>query len=62
MNVVWAAFSSYVLALAKNLYGKCTRKHVDKIDRRCQEKEGPVPGPHDCNCEMNVLQVCGSDR
>jgi hypothetical protein len=31
MNVVWAAFSSYVLALAKNLYKKCAQKMLMKL-------------------------------
>ncbi len=30
-NVILAAFSSYVLALAKNLYEKCTRKMLMKL-------------------------------
>jgi len=35
-KVVLAAFSSYVLALAKNLYKKLCTKNVDEIDGRCQ--------------------------
>ncbi len=31
MKVVWAAFSSYILALAKNLYEKCAQKMLMKL-------------------------------
>ncbi len=34
-NVVSAAFSSYVLALAKNLYKKCARKMLMKLTAAC---------------------------
>jgi CDP-6-deoxy-D-xylo-4-hexulose-3-dehydrase len=35
--VLCAAFSSYILALAKNAYEKCTQKNVDEIDHRLFE-------------------------
>jgi len=34
-NVVLAAFSSYILALAKNLYQKCARKMLMKLTSEC---------------------------
>jgi len=33
MNVVSAAFSGYVLALAKNLYKKCAQKMLMKLTK-----------------------------
>jgi len=45
MNVVSAAFFSYVLALAKNSYEKCARKTLMKLTA-CHLNPGPPITPH----------------
>ncbi len=47
MNIVLAAFSSYILALAKNLYKKCARKTLMKLTTGADWKEGFIEGKGD---------------
>jgi len=46
MNIVLAAFSSYILALAKNLCKKTRTYNVDEIDYRSQGEGGSTRTPN----------------